>query len=437
MLFIPPRFTFEVALLQDAVMLATFFLIATVTGVLTARIRAREKALLQREERATALYSLTKDLSVANSLDDVARATVNNIRKFFNAEVIVFLSETDGDIFKKAHPLSSFQIEEKEFGVASWVYWNEKKAGKFTGTLPFAQATYYPVSGPRYPLGVIGVKQISDNRIGTDQEILLENFIRQIASTIEREQLNEVAKRSVAYIESERLYKTIFNSISHELRTPVAAIISASEGLMHREDSAPAQTRQDFVAEIQTAATRLNRLVENLLDMTRLETGRIQPKSDWCDVNDLVGTSIRKLADELSAHTVSVDIPSGFPLVLADFALIEQAITNLMHNASLYTPVGSAIVVRAFTGENVWGMEISDNGPGIPPEILPMIFDKFYRVPGTKAGGTGLGLSIAKGFIEAHGGTLAARNKPEGGASFILTLPHENKTVSLPLEPNE
>ena len=434
--FIPPQFTLSVNMAQDILMLITYFAIATVTGTLTARIRAREKAVRSREERATALYSLTRDLSNAPNQDEVAKAAVANVRKFFTAEVAVFLSDPDGDVFTEAHPASTFTVDEKEFGVAAWVYWNEKKAGKSTDTLPFAQATYYPMSGPRYPLGVIGVQLKEKDRLTIDQDTLLENFIRQIGSTLEREQLNEMAKRSIASVEAERLYKTLFNSISHELRTPIAAILSASEGLLDSTSAHGEDLRGDLHAEIHTAAERLNRLVENLLDMTRLESGRIKPNLDWCDLHDVITTSVRKLKQELSGHTVSLDIPDDLPLVKLDFGLIEQAITNLLHNASLYTPPGTRIVVTGSVHDGQCVIVISDDGPGFPRESLPRAFEKFYRVPGTKAGGTGLGLSIVRGFVEAHGGTIKVENKSEGGARFTIELPTQNEQPeSLPQQP--
>jgi two-component system sensor histidine kinase KdpD len=421
--FIPPRFTFVVAKGQDLLMLATYFAIAAVSGVLTARVRAREKAVRQREERTRALYSLSKDLATAANQDEVAAATVQNIKKFFDAEVAIFLSDPDGEVFTRPHPASTFAVDEKEFSVAAWVYWNEKKAGRLTDTLPFAGATYYPMSGPRYPLGVVGVRLRQDKPLTLDQETLLENFIRQIASTLEREQLNEMAKKSIAIVESERLYKTLFNSISHELRTPVAAIVSASEGLLDQKTSGRSEVRRDLTDEIHTAAERLNRLIGNLLDMTRLESGRITPSLDWCDVRDLINAAIAKVQAELSHHSVSVDVPPDMPLVKLDFALIEQVIANLLHNASMYTPAGSEVRVRAFAEDGDCVLVIADNGPGFPKEALPRVFEKFYRVPGTGSGGTGLGLSIARGFIEAHKGSIKVENRMGGGAQFTIRLP--------------
>jgi two-component system sensor histidine kinase KdpD len=421
--FIPPRFTIAIASGQDILMVITFFAIAAITGTLTARIRTRERALRQREERAMALYSLTKDLSGARGQDEVAHTVVTNIKKFFNAEVTVFLSDIDGDIFKQAHRASTYDFDEKEFSVAVWVYWNEKKAGKFTDTLPFATATYYPMSGPRYPLGVIGVKLNRGQQLSNDQEILLQNFISQIASTFEREQLNEIAQKSVTYVESEQLYKTLFNSISHELRTPIATIVSASETILEDTAIGNSEVQKNITHEIHTAAERLNRLIENLLNMTRLETGRIKPALDWCDVNDLINTSIRKLEQELSKHKITVDVASDMPLIKLDFALMEQVIINLLHNASLYTPHDSEIRIRSFVSNQECLIIISDNGPGFPKDSIPRIFEKFYRVPGSKAGGTGLGLSIVQGFVASHNGTIKVENKIEGGAEFTIRLP--------------
>jgi two-component system, OmpR family, sensor histidine kinase KdpD len=423
--YIPPHFTLTINKPQDMLMFVTYFAIAAVTGTLTARVRAREKTVHSREERATALFTLTKQLTAAKTQNEVAEAAVRNIASYLNSEVAILLGEPDGDIFTKAHGASTFHVDEKEFGVAAWVYWNEKKAGKYTDTLPSANAMYYPISGPRYPLGVVGVKPRDGKQLTMDQESLLENFIAQIAATLEREQLNEIAKRTIVYAESEKLYKTLFNSISHELRTPITAIMNASEGLLFTNKTSSGHLNDDLLIDIHTAAERLNRLVENLLDMTRLESGQLALKSDWCDVRDIVNTSLKKLEKELSQHIIQIAISEDLPLVKLDFVLIEQVITNLLYNASLYTPHGSLIDIDVHLDKQKLIIVISDNGPGFPAEALNKLFDKFYRVPGTRTGGTGLGLSIARGFVEAHKGSIAVSNKTTGGAQFTIQLPAE------------
>ena len=426
--FIPPRFTFFVGNLEDVLLLGLYFLVASVTGVLSARVRKREKLLRQREERTSALFSLTKDLSSAHSEDEVISGAISNLKKYFNADVAIILGDTEGEISRTAHAASTFSPDTKEMGVAEWVYWNEKRAGKNTDTLPSSQATYFPMSGPRYPLGVIGVKFPVEVNLSLDQDSLLENFISQITSAIERELLNEVNKKSVVLAESERLYKTLFNSISHEFRTPIATIMGLSENLISSESEM--HIGQPEIGEIHIAAERLNRLVANLLDMTRLESGMIQPKLDWCDVRDIINESTKGLERELSQHVLDIKVEDDVPLLKLDFVLIEQALTNLIHNAALYTPNGTEIMVRGYLEEGKCVISVSDRGPGLPEGDTEKVFEKFYRAANGRAGGTGLGLTIAKGFVEAHHGKITARNRPEGGAEFAIYLPVDSESRS-------
>ena len=420
--YIPPQFTFAIGQLQDVLMLGLYFGVAAVTGVLTARIRAREKAVRVREQHASALYGLTRDLSIARSQDDVVRSAVDNIRKYFGAEAVVLLSQADGDIFTEAHPASSFATDQRDFGVAAWVYWNEKKAGRFTDTLPSARATYYPLSGPRYPLGVVGVHHPTGERLTIDQEALLEIFLRQISSAIEREQLHDLTRKTLVVAESERLYKTLFDSLSHEFRTPVATILGATDQLQ-REPELTAGPHAEIVKDIHDAANRLNHLVQNLLDMTRLESGLLKLKPDWCEVADLVGTAVRKVEDLLQNHRVRIDVSETMPLIQADQGLLEQALVNILHNAAVHAVGATDIEIVAYVEQNECVISVSDNGPGIPPADLEKVFGKFYRSPGAKKGGTGLGLSIARGIVAAHGGTISCANRSGGGAQFILRLP--------------
>ena len=422
-LFIPPRFTFTVGNLEDVLMVCLYFVIAIVTGVLSARVRKREKAIRQREERTSALFALTKDLSSAHSQDEVIQAAVTKIKKYFDADVAMILGDAEGEISTAPHNASSYITDSKEYSVASWVYWNEKKAGRHTDTLPSAEATYFPMSGPRYPLGVIGVKLRNDAKLTPDQETLLENFISQITSAIERELLNDVNKRSIALAESDRLYKTLFNSISHEFKTPIAAIMGATENLLANRENDSKWSKEDYLKEIHIASERLNRLVANLLDMTRLESGLIQPKLDWCDVRDIINGAVRGLEKEMKRHIVNVSVAEGIPLIKLDFALIEQALLNLIHNAALHTPMGTVVKIRADVDGSNCVISVADNGPGLPEEDVERVFEKFYRVSNGKTGGTGLGLAIAKGFVEAHHGTITARNLQDGGAEFMIRLP--------------
>jgi two-component system, OmpR family, sensor histidine kinase KdpD len=428
--FIPPLFTFSIKHLEDVLMLAMFFIVAAVSGTLSARVRAREKAVRQREMRSSALFALTKDLSSAHSQKEVINAAVINIKKFFNADVVIFLGDADGEINPRPHPASSWIPDEKESGVAAWTYWNEKKAGRYTDTLPFAQATYFSMSGPRYPLGVLGVKPLQNEKLSIDHEALLGNFIAQIASAVERELLNDVTKKSVVVAESERLYKTLFNSISHELRTPIAAIMGASENILADQQISKSAILE-HTAEIHVAAERLNRLVANLLDMTRIESGMIRPKQDWCDMRDIVNVSLKGLERETNGHRIVIRVQDEMPLLKLDFGLMEQVLTNLIYNATVHTPHGTLIEIHSRIENEHCIITVADNGPGIPKSEIKKIFDKFYRAEGTTPGGTGLGLPIAKGFVEAHRGTLTVRNRIPSGAEFTIELPIHNEPTKL------
>jgi len=426
-LFIPPVFTFAIHDVRDVLMVVIYFAIAIVAGVLTVRVRKRERAVRLREERTSALYALTNDLSVANTQEDVVSACVKNIRKYFSAEVAVFLSTLEGDFVNSPHPKSTFGPGEKELSVPAWVHWNERKAGKFTNTLPFAEATYYPLVGPRYPMGVIGIRNPSGQRFTVDQETLLENFIRQISLALDREFLNEMAKQSIALAESERLYTTLFNSISHEVRTPITALMSATEGLLNDQVGGKPEIRRELAHEVAEAAERLDQIVQNLLAMTRLESGLIKPKLDWCDLRDIVNSAIRKVRGNLGGRSIHVDVADTVPLVKLDFGLMEQVILNLLQNAVMYTPTGSPITVSAQASGNECILTVADTGPGFPREAIGKVFEKFFRVPGSRAGGLGLGLSIALGFIHAHGGSLTVENLSTGGALLTIRLPiHEH-----------
>jgi two-component system sensor histidine kinase KdpD len=238
--------------------------------------------------------------------------------------------------------------------------------------------------------------------------------------------LRAAAEQSKLVTESERLSNALLNSISHELRTPLAAITSAASALAEAKEAAGNFDRK-MVEEIQEAAARLNRLVGNLLDVTRLDSGHVRPKLDWCDVGDLISTTVRSLEREMSGREVKIVVQENLPLARLDFTLMQQALANLLLNATVHTPPDSAILIQARHEAGELILTVADNGPGLPPELLTRIFDKFVRAPDAPAGGSGLGLAIVKGFVEAHGGRIAAANRPGGGAMFAINLPQKEK----------
>jgi two-component system sensor histidine kinase KdpD len=420
-LFINPRFTFAISQAEDVILFVLYFLIALLAGNLTARLRQQERLARYTADRTTALYTLAHETATALDMEDVLRTAVDQIGRVFDAEVAILLS-TGERLDRQPYAASTLAVDEKEFAVAAWVFENGKPAGRFTETLPEAAAQYLPLRTPSRTVGVIGLRLRQPGRPTFDQGVLLETFASQVALVIERELLDEAAQESLMLRESERLYTTLLNSISHELRTPIATIAGAASLLDGRTDS-DAAVRAELTQDIQSAANRLNRLVENLLDMSRLDAGRLKLKVDWCDVGEVIGVAVQRIRDELAGHPVAIDIAPDLPLVQMDFVLMEQVLVNLLDNAGHYTPPGTPIGVDGRLWREKLRIAVTDGGPGLPPGDLERIFDKFYRVPGTTSGGTGLGLSICRGLVEAHGGTLTAENAATGGARFVILLP--------------
>jgi two-component system, OmpR family, sensor histidine kinase KdpD len=222
-----------------------------------------------------------------------------------------------------------------------------------------------------------------------------------------------------------KLYKTLFDSISHELRTPIATIVGASDNLLQKDSNVSEADKTRLVDEISIAAFRLNRLIDNLLNMQRLESGMLMIKPDWCEINELVNSPLNRLKSELSTHTVEVQIQENFPIIKLDFGLIEQALFNLLHNETLYTPADSIIRITANYSKGNLVITVADNGKGFTEEELTHLFTKFYRSAVKTTGGTGLGLSIVKGFVEAHEGHVKVENNVQAGAKFTLEIPSE------------
>jgi len=268
-------------------------------------------------------------------------------------------------------------------------------------------------------MGVIAVEHKTVFTQGEGQ--FWEAFLSQISSKYEREFLRNTAKKAYILNESDKLYKTLFNSISHELRIPVATIIGASDTLLSQ--SYPEETKVKLYSEINTASIRLNQLIENLLNMSRLESGRISPRLDWCDINDLANKVADNLKQELLPFKLYIVIPASMPLVQIDFGLIEQVLHNLVLNATQNAPQGTSIRLKFFHDNGFLTIQVMDRGAGFPNDDLEMVFNKFYRGKDAKTGGTGLGLSIVKGFIEAHQGTVIAENRQNGGAIFTIKIP--------------
>jgi two-component system sensor histidine kinase KdpD len=416
--FLPPRFTFIITSTEDGCLFGLYFVVAIVLGQLVARIRAQELAERRREERAMALYQLTSEFAQAGTRDEVVWQLVAGISRVFQADAAVVLPVKNS---LAAHPDSSLVLAEKELHVAEWAFLNRQAAGRFTDNLPGATALHLPLMTERSIIGVLSVN-LPEKTLPLARRDLLEAYARQAALVLDRVALRAAGEQSKLVAESERLSNALLNSISHELRTPLAAITSATGALADAKHPDGGFDRK-MVAEIQEASARLNRLVGNLLDVTRLDSGHVRPKLDWCDVGDLVATTVRSLERELAGHKIEAGIESKIPLARLDFALMQQALANLLLNAANHTPPGTQILLQARQEQDALILNVADNGPGLPTEFLPRVFDKFFRAPNAPTGGSGLGLAIVKGFVEAHGGKISAANRPAGGAIFTVKIP--------------
>lgn len=418
-LFIEPRLTLHVSRPQDILLLVLYFAIALFTGNLTARIRRHERQARRNAERTMALYTLAHEVASAVDMDAVLLTAVREISRVFHAEVGIVIAGDDG---LQLQPCSTLPMDDHELSVAKWAYDSGKPAGRYTETLPSATAIHLPLNTGQSTVGVLAVRTLSNRSLSFDQMGLLETFSNQLAVVVEREILDQQLERAEMARESERLYSALLNSISHELRTPIATIMGASASLGDLPPGADA-LRRTLVGDVQQAGQRLNRLVANLLDMSRLESGRLQIKREWCDIGDVIGVVVHQIEARLGERALIIQLSSELPLVQMDEGLIEQALTNLVDNAINYTPVQAKIELRTLVQGPWLEVTVQDNGPGIPAADLDHIFDKFYRGAGARTGGTGLGLAIARGLIEAHGGTLTARNARGGGAVFTVRLP--------------
>ncbi len=433
--FIPPRFTLSISSLEDGLTLGMYFVVALSMGTLTARLRTQRQIVYRREQYTAALYAFTHELAGARTLEAAAQMAVTHIGRVFDAEVALLIQPADGRL-TAPNLVGALALDEKELSVAQWVFENQRQAGRFTDTLPLAAAHYLPLRAPGGVVGVLGLRPRSAERPTLEQTALLETFAHQIALIIERTALDAAAEQTQMLLESERLYQTLLNSVSHELRTPLTTITGAASGLLDATIGANPAARAALCRELNLAAERMNRIVENLLDMTRLESGRLTLRREWCDLHDLARAALARAQHDLAAHEVVVELPDTLPLVSVDFGLMEQVLYNLLHNAATYTPPGTRVRVSARAENGHWLLSVADRGPGIPPADLERVFEKFYRAPGVPPGGAGLGLSIARGLVQAHGGMLTVENRSNGGARFTLRLPLQPAPAAPPPEPS-
>jgi two-component system sensor histidine kinase KdpD len=433
--FVSPHLSFAVSDLEYLVTFIVMLLVALVISTLTVRLRQQAEAARYRERRTAALYALSRELASTPDTNGLLRAAARHLHEVFESQVGLLLPNATGRLQpwdpgadSLSHDLGGqlcFTLDAKEHAVAQWVYEHRQVAGLGTATLPSATALYIPLLGARGAVGVFGIRPAQPRRLLAPEQLhLLETFASQIALGIERAALAEAAQQAQVQIETEQLRNSLLSSVSHDLRTPLAAIAGAASSLQEDHAALDASMRHELCQTIAEEAHRLNRLVNNLLEMTRLESGAIQVHREWQPLEEVVGAALTRLEAQLADRPLRTHLPADLPLVPLDSVLIEQVLINLLDNAVKYTPPGSPIMLSAWAIDGAVTVEVADEGPGLPPGEEHRIFEKFYRVRhATSPSGAGLGLTICRGIVVAHGGSMWAANRPGGGTAVRFTLP--------------
>jgi two-component system sensor histidine kinase KdpD len=425
-IFVPPFYAFAV---DDAEYLLTFaglLAVGLVVSALTASSREQEIAARRRERQTAALYELSQKLAVVTDLHAIAQTAVNHMQETLGNPAALFLPANDNHGLTLQAKTVEFQLEKDSLAVASWVLRHKQVAGHHTNTLSSVGGTYLPLITSGQGVGVLAVEfNESETPLTGEQNRLLLSYASQVALALERASLAEQARQAHLLSETEKLQTALLNAISHDLRTPLAAITGVLSSLHDDDDLLSKAARHEMVVTGWEEARRLNRLVGNLLDMTRLESGALKVVCQPSDVEDLVGATLAQMPNRLKGRTLHIDIPAGLPLVYIDFTLLVQVLANLLDNALKYTPEAAPITLQARKKGEELILTVMDRGPGLPEAELVHVFDRFVRVNVDGVSGTGLGLSIAKGIVEAHNGRIWAENRKEGGAgaSFSLALP--------------
>ena len=409
--------------LQSIFLLAGFFIAAFIISSVTAKIRQQAKVVRLQETQVAMLYHLSKDLAAADSFDQVLNVIRINVGKILDCHVAIFLY-ADKKLELKTHD-PDLAMGEKESAAASWAYEQDVLSGQGTNMYKDARCKYLPLKTSQGVFGVLGVcfkgkVFVYESR----NNYILSALVNQAAIAIQRTKLAEVSRQIELMRETEKLQTALLNSISHDLKTPLVSIMGVLDNLLHDFSSLDQQTRKELLATAYEDADHLNRLVTNLLDMTRLEAKALKMHVEPCELRDVIGASLQPLKEEIATREIAIHIPEEFPEVPMDFVLMMRVFINLVDNAVKYSRSNTKIIITAQQINDKIIIDVKDEGIGIPKEDLMKVFDKFYRAVNPKQStGTGLGLSICKGIVEVHGGQIFAKNNPDMGITVSVILP--------------
>ena len=423
--FVNPYLSFSVADSQYLVTLVAMLTVGMVISNLMANVRSQAKVAAHRERRATVLYAMSKDLASSRNEDEIVRTAVRHLHSEFGSRNVILFPDPNGLIVYPKDPSMRESLHAADLSVAQWVLDNNEIAGQGTHTLAGAEATYFPLSNGEAVVGVLVLLPVNLRRIFLpEQQKLLDTFLQQIAQAITRVRLAEQAKKTQLDMEAERLRNSLLSSISHDLRTPLATIVGSASTLVEEDKALKAEDKLELNRAIYDEAQRMSTLVNNILDMARLDAGAVVLNKQWYPLDEIIGTVLTRLQKRLAGRPVTVKLPPGTPMIYVDTVMIEQVLINLLENVLRYTPEKSPVEITAEVSAFAVEISVADQGPGIPKGFENQLFEKFYRVRREAAqSGVGLGLAICRAIIEAHGGSIQAQNRPTGGAVFSFMIP--------------
>jgi len=417
---VPPYYTFEVHDSQYFITFAALLITGIIIGTQTTRLKQQAHFAKRRELTTSALYAMTRDFSASRGYEALSQIAARHIGKLFDATVSVWLPQQE-QLACLVSPLESHK-DLREEAAAQWAFDHEQITGFGTSTMPASKGIYFPLRASGQVLGVIGViPQQAEHNLG-EQADLIETFVNQTASALERAHTAEMAEKAMVDSENEKLRNIILSSVSHDLRTPLASVRGAAGTLLENPDM-PATERKELLMSIHNEAERLSGLVSNLLRVTGLESGSIKLNHDYYSLEEIIGAVLDHYHYKWKHHTITPHIDADVPLVYVDGLLIEQLFDNILENAARMSPKGSVIDIKATRLEGWVQVKIFDYGPGIPPGQEEKIFEKFYSAHTEGKRGAGMGLAICKSIVTAHGGKILAENALGGGAVFTFTLP--------------
>jgi two-component system sensor histidine kinase KdpD len=432
--FLPPVYTFTITDPTNVAAFLLFALLSVLVSTLAARGRTRAVAAHDRVRSVESLYGFSRKLSGAVTLDDVLWATAHQIASVLKVRVVLLLPDNGSIAVKAGYPPED-ALDEPDLAAAKWAWEKNRPAGRDSDALPGAKWLFQPMRTGRGPIGIVGICRDEPGALlRVEQRRLMDALMDQSALAIERVHLVEDVDRAKRIAETDRLRSALLTSISHDLKTPLAAVLGSAGALRDLASSLDDDAKADLLTTIIDEAERLNRFIANLLDMTKLESGAIIPNVSPHDVGEIVATALTRASRILTNHRVEMDLASDLPMAMVDAVLFEQALFNLLDNAAKYAPPGSTIRLESTRDATRFFLRVLDEGPGIPAVDVERIFDKFYRVQkGDQVrAGTGLGLAISRGFIEALQGTLTVANRSDrSGAEFTITLPILETTARL------